>query len=90
MAHELNKPQVLGKLVGVINRKFGLNGYKRAPDNTGQWFDGCDRDVILFDDVEANAIPPFSKWKQLCDRYPHSVPVKGGFILWKPKTQTPN
>lgn len=68
-----------------LDRKFGLNGYKRAPDNTGQWFDGCDRDVILFDDVEVNQVPPFSLWKRLCDRYPFSVPVKGGFITWKPK-----
>ena len=69
-----------------LDDTFGRDGYAIAPDNTGRWFDGCDCDVILFDDVEANAIPPFSKWKQLCDRYPHSVPVKGGFILWKPKT----
>ena len=68
-----------------LDRKFGLNGYKRAPDNTGQWFDGCDRDVVLFDDVEVNQVPPFSLWKRLCDRYPFAVPVKGGFITWKPK-----
>lgn len=68
-----------------LDRKFGLSGYKRAPDNTGQWFDGCDRDVILFDDVEVEQVPPFSLWKRLCDRYPITLPVKGGFITWKPK-----
>jgi hypothetical protein len=69
-----------------LDDTFGRDGYAYAPDNTGRWFDGCDCDVILFDDVEAGSVPPFSKWKQLCDRYPHSVPVIGGFILWKPKT----
>ena len=23
--------------------------------NTGQWFDGCDSDVVLFDDIEASS-----------------------------------
>ena len=68
-----------------LDRKFGLDGYVRAPDNTGQWFDGCDRDVILFDDVEVGQVPPFSLFKRLCDRYPITVAVKGGFITWKPK-----
>lgn len=68
-----------------LDRKFGTDGYARAPDNKGQWFDGCDRDVVLFDDVEAGQVPPFSLWKRLCDRYPFQVPVKGGFITWKPK-----
>jgi hypothetical protein len=29
----------------------GAGNGTRAPDNIGQWYDGCDRDVILFDDV---------------------------------------
>ncbi|AJP36442.1 replication-associated protein [Avon-Heathcote Estuary associated circular virus 17] len=69
-----------------MDEKFGLDGWIQAPDNTGKWFDGCDRDVILFDDVEAGQIPPLSSWKRLCDRYPLQVPIKGGFITWKPKT----
>jgi len=69
-----------------LDDTFGTSGYVVAPDNTGSWFDGCDRDVILFDDVEAGSIPPFSLWKRLCDRYPFKVPIKGGFITWKPKT----
>lgn len=69
-----------------MDEQFGLDGWTQAPDNTGRWFDGCDRDVILFDDVEAGAIPPLSLWKRLTDRYPLQVPVKGGFITWKPRT----
>ncbi|ALY05856.1 replication-associated protein [Ctenophore-associated circular virus 1] len=68
-----------------LDRKFGVGGYVIAPDNTGKWFDGCDHDVILFDDVEIDQVPPLSLWKRLCDRYPFEVPVKGGFITWKPR-----
>lgn len=68
-----------------LDEQFGLDGWVYAPDNRGQWFDGCDRDVILFDDVEAGQIPPLSLWKRLTDRYPFQVAVKGGFIVWKPK-----
>lgn len=65
---------------------FGIGNWTYAPDNTGKWFDGCDRDVILFDDVEAGQIPPLSLFKRLTDRYPLQMPVKGGFITWKPKS----
>lgn len=68
-----------------LDDSFGRDGWVQAPDNTGQWFDGCDRDVVLFDDVEAGQIPALSKFKRLCDRYPLQVPVKGGFITWKPR-----
>lgn len=65
---------------------FGLDGWVRAPDNTGKWFDGCDNNVVLFDDVEAGQVPPLSVFKTLTDRYPLQVPNKGGFIPWKPKS----
>lgn len=68
-----------------LDDTFGLDGWVQAPDNNGQWFDNCDRDVILFDDVEVGAVPPLSLWKRLTDRYPLQVPVKGGYITWKPK-----
>ena len=44
-----------------------------------------DNDVILFDDVEINVIPSPSFFKRLTDRYPIQVPIKGGFITWKPR-----
>lgn len=69
-----------------LDEQFGLDGWSTAPDNTGKWFDGCDCDVVLFDDVEAGQIPPLSLWKRLTDRYPLQVPIKGGFITWKPTT----
>jgi hypothetical protein len=36
---------------------YGTDGWTRSPDNTGKWYDGCDNDIILFDDVKANQIP---------------------------------
>lgn len=69
-----------------LDDTFGAGNWVAAPDNTGQWFDGCDCDVVLFDDVEAGQVPSLSQFKRLTDRYPIKVPVKGGFITWKPKT----
>ena len=63
----------------------GIGNWITVPDNNGHWFDGDDHDVILFDDVEAGAIPSPSLFKRLTDRYPIQVPVKGGYITWKPR-----
>lgn len=68
-----------------MDEQFGYDGWIQAPDNTGHWFNGCDRDVILFDDVEAGQVPPLSQFKRLCDRYPLQVSTKGGYIVWKPR-----
>ena len=68
-----------------MDEQFGTDGWVFAPDNTGRWFDGCDRDVICFDDVERGQIPPMATWKKLTDRYGGPMPTKGGFIYWKPK-----
>jgi hypothetical protein len=64
---------------------YGIGNLITAPDNNGHWFDGCDHDVILFDDVEAGVIPTTSQFKRLTDRYPIKVHVKGGFTTWKPR-----
>lgn len=69
-----------------MDEQFGPGNWVSAPDNTGRWFDNCDRDVILFDDVQIGEVPPLGLFKRLTDRYPIQVPVKGGFITWKPKT----
>ena len=44
-----------------------------------------DSGVVLFDDIEASACLPISLFLKLTDRYPHQVPIKGGYITWKPK-----
>lgn len=48
------------------------------------WFDGYvgQDDVILDDYTGSIAIGTFLK---LCDRYPMQVPVKGGYVNWKPR-----
>nr|AJP36389.1 replication-associated protein [Avon-Heathcote Estuary associated circular virus 10]AJP36394.1 replication-associated protein [Avon-Heathcote Estuary associated circular virus 10] len=74
-----------GKTHGVFKR-YGRDKVCIVPDNTGKWFDNChNSDVMLFDDVEIDAVPPISQFLRLTDRYPMQVPVKGGFIWWKPK-----
>lgn len=67
-----------------LDDNYGTN-WSRAPDNAGHWFDNCDSDVVLFDDVKINEIPPIGKILQLTDRYPIQVAKKGGFITWKPR-----
>jgi hypothetical protein len=66
-------------------RTYGIGNWVTVPDNNGHWFDHRDHDVILFDDVEAGVIPSSSIFNGRTDRYPIQVPVKGGFITWKPR-----
>lgn len=50
----------------------------------GDWFDGyVGEDVVLFDDFYGGI--KYSMFLKLLDRYPMQVPVKGGFVNWKPK-----
>ena len=65
-----------------LDEQFGLDGWRCMPTNTGQWFVGCDHDVVPFDDIEASSCLPISLFLKLTDRYPHQVPVKGGYITW--------
>lgn len=51
------------------------------------WFDGYDQeDNVLFDDFSGSAaeisLPMFLK---VLDRYPLQVPIKGGYVNWKPR-----
>jgi len=91
-AHDRTAPEVYVRIgppgtgkTKWMDDTYGIGNWVTAPDNNGHWFDNCDHDVILFDDVEAHAIPTTSQFKRLTDRYPIQVPVKGGFITWKPR-----
>lgn len=64
---------------------YGTDGWTRVPDKTGRWFNNCDCDVVLFDDVKANQIPSVTRLLELTDRYPLEVESKFGFITWKPR-----
>ena len=49
-----------------------------------KWFDGYSgQKIVIFDDYRGEY--PLQQLLKLCDRYPMSVPVKGGFVEWKPK-----
>jgi len=92
MQHDRDAPKVYVRIgppgtgkTRWMDEQFGFDGWVSAPDNTGKWFDGCDRDVILFDDVQVGAVPTLDVFKRLTDRYPINVQVKGAFITWKPK-----
>lgn len=55
-----------------------------CPDPTLTWFDGYDgEEVVLIDDYRGDGKSAFLL--RLLDIYPLQVPVKGGFVDWKPK-----
>ncbi len=57
-----------------------------APDNKCQWFDGyVGQESVLFDDLDAEDKPSRAMFLRLFDRYPMTVPVKGGFVNWQPR-----
>jgi hypothetical protein len=62
---------------------YEAGNWTRAPDTTGKWFDGCDRDVILFADVKAHEIPSITQVIRLYDRYPIQVKRHNVFLTWK-------
>lgn len=51
----------------------------------GQWFDGyMGQSQVLFDDFSGSCFK-ISYLLKLLDRYPMSVPIKGGFVNWCPR-----
>jgi hypothetical protein len=49
-----------------------------------QWFDGYKgQQIVIIDDYRGEY--PLALFLKLLDRYPMSVPIKGGFIKWLPK-----
>lgn len=56
-----------------------------AFDNSAKWFDGYNGQAdVLFDDFEGDT-PSFGLFLRLVDRYPLSVPIKGGSVPWVPR-----
>jgi len=69
--------------------KYGASSdlYVIPIDSSGFWLDGYDRQPIcLLDDFSGRSskisLPALLR---LLDRYPSSVPIKGGFVWWYPK-----
>lgn len=51
----------------------------------GRWFDGYDGEpLVLFDDF-SGACFPLPYLLKLLDRYAMQVPIKGGFVNWRPR-----
>lgn len=76
-----------GKTYKVFN-SHPLQDVWRAPVSTSnvQWFDKyVGQPVALFDDFDGR-YPHITVMLQVLDRYPLSVPVKGGHIHWIPTT----
>lgn len=49
-----------------------------------QWFDGYNgQEIVLLDDYRGEY--PLAQFLKLTDRYPMTVPIKGGFTQWCPK-----
>lgn len=59
--------------------------YRVPTSNQYKWKDGyCGQDAVLYDNVSPKNIDP-DTFLQEIDRYYMQVPVKGGFIGWRPK-----
>jgi len=71
-----------GKTRFVYDHHQRKDIYVHAGDS---WFDGYDgQEVALFDDFTGGEFK-LSYLLKLLDRYPMRVPVKGGFVQWKPR-----
>lgn len=71
---------------GKTRRVFDYHDYSAVYIHNGeQWFDGYSgEDVVLFDDYNGSEFK-LTYLLRLLDRYPMKVPIKGGFVNWKPK-----
>lgn len=72
---------------GKTRKVFDMEGdLWIAPDNSLNWFDGyAGQESVLFDDFIQIPDKKLDMFLKLLDRYPMSVPVKGGFVNWAPK-----
>lgn len=64
-------------------KELGVTPYVWMPSN-GFMQGYIGQEVAIFDEFDGSQLT-FSFWKQLCDRYPMTVNVKGGQMNWNPK-----
>lgn len=66
-------------------REFEPDVYDCPPDDNFKWKDGYQlHEAVLYDNIDYDSFSPGRILKEL-DRYKIQVPVKGGFVWWKPK-----
>jgi len=69
----------------LLTTLFGIEGTWLCNTSNLQWFDGYDNHPgALFDDFRAKGVA-FNFVLRVTDRYPLSVPFKGGFTTWNPR-----
>lgn len=52
---------------------------------SSEWFDGyTDQRCCILDDIRSNTWP-MPRLLRILDRYPIQVPIKGGFVWWRPE-----
>lgn len=75
---------------GITPLESGVDYYVVSPPSGsgGIWFDGYDgQSRVIFDDFNgATSHIRLDYLLQLLDKYPMSVPIKGGFVKWRPTT----
>lgn len=70
-----------------VYEQYGFENVYRAVCNSGKWFDGYNgQPAVVFDECSAGAIMPVTQWLTITDGYPLSVPVKGGFVPFRPES----
>ena len=78
-------PTGTGKTRGVYEQ-YGFGNVYRAVSNKGDWFDGYNgQPAVIFDECGPGAIMPITQFLTITDGYPLSLPVKGGFVPFRPE-----
>lgn len=51
-----------------------------------QWFDGYfGHEAVLLNNLSPSSLGDRDRFLEILDRYPIQVPIKGGFVMWKPR-----
>lgn len=75
-----------GKTYTAIHELLAKYGTYWTWNGSFQWFDGYNGEQgVLIDDFRRQDVK-FHWMLQLLDKYPLRVPIKGGFVEWKPET----
>ena len=87
-----NEPMYVEVIIGTPGSGKTRSVYDKEPEvytvpiqqSNSVWFDGYQgQEAVLFDDFYGGI--KYSNMLQLLDRYPIQVPIKGGYVNWRPK-----